>query len=224
MWVSYHWDGPCTADGTASSSSSDSQKLSSKLLLSAPLFPGTASALLVAMLIQSQFSQFSFFSWILCDSIHGKSLLASSTCAVLSSHKLYIALSKHCTKPGSWELRGATIGLFFSEGWQNPSFLQSELLTFDIRTMNKTADKLHWFVKKSSPSSCCCGFEQSKNYYLPDRQSEPFYHSMISCFPASTKRDEKRYLKSKCLQWYYSIMKQCERKHLKIQHIWKTER
>lgn len=172
------------------------------------------------MFIWNQFSQSHFSSWILCDSIHGKSLLASSSCAVLSSHKLYI-LPKLCTKP--WELRGATIDSFFWEGWQNPSFLQSELLTLDIRATHKSAEKLNWFVKQSVPSSCCSGFEQDKNYYLPDRQSELFYHSMISCFSASTKRDEKRYLKPKSLQWYYRIMKQCERKHLKIKHVWKTE-
>lgn len=171
LWMVYHWDSPCIADGTASNISSDSQKLSLKLHPSALLFPGTAFALLITVFILSQFSQFSFSSWIICNSIHGKCLLASSTCTVLSSHKLYIALPKLCTKPGSWELRGASIDSLFCEGWKNPSFLQSELLTLDIRAMHKSADKLHWFVKQSGPSSCCCGFEQSKNYYLPDRQS-----------------------------------------------------
>lgn len=141
--MAYHWDSPCIADGTASSSSSDSQKLSLKLQPSALLFPGTAFALLITMFILSQFNQFSFTSWILCNSIHGKCLLASSTCAVLSSHKLYIALSKLYTKPGSWELRRATVDSLFWEGWKNPSSLQSELLTLDIRTMHRSADKLH---------------------------------------------------------------------------------
>lgn len=113
MGMAYHWDVSCIADGTASSSSSGSQKLSLKLHPSALPFPGTVFALLITMFILSQFSQFSFSSWILCNSIHEKCLLTSPTCAVLSSHKLSIALPKICTKPGPWELRGTTIDSFF---------------------------------------------------------------------------------------------------------------
>lgn len=144
MWIAYYWDDPCIADGIASRGASNSQKPGLKLHHSALPFPGTAFALLLIMFILSIQSIQSVFT----DPMWCNTWEISS--GIIHVYSVFLSQVIHCTSQSPKALYQTSIlGIKSSKYWlillrrlAKHSFLQSELLTLDIRAMHKSVDKV----------------------------------------------------------------------------------
>lgn len=98
------------------------------------------------------------------------------------------------------EIKSSKYWLIVLRWLEKQSILQSKLPTLDIRAICTNVDKPNYQVKQSVAIHWCSRFEQDKIFYLWDRQLEHFHHSMRFYLSGSMRRNERKYLKTRCLQ------------------------